>query len=103
MKNMNYEFACRTLFDAGERQPITLKNGVRRMDFEQIFAVENGGEVYCILRPLTCVEGLSVQAALAFSVDKSGVFRAVRERRLSEEIFTQYYRALRRAQGKERQ
>ena len=102
MKNNNYEFARRILFDADEKQPMTLKNAQgERIDFEQIFAVERGEEIYCILRPLTCVEGLHPHAALVFSVDGKGVFRAVKERRLSNEIFAEYYSAMQRAQKKE--
>ncbi len=102
MKNKNYEFARRILFDADEKQPITLRNAQdESIDFEQIFAVERGEELYCILRPLTCVEGLHPHAALVFSVDGKGVFRVVKERRLSNEIFAEYYSAMQRAQKKE--
>lgn len=102
MKNKNYEFVRKILFDADERQPITLKNAEnQRVDFEQIFVVESGEEIYCILRPLTGIEGLSSHSALVFSVDKEGVFRVVEEKGLSEAIFADYYCALQRAQKKE--
>ena len=104
MINARYEFAYQILFDATERQPITLKNDQdARVDFEQIFAIEREGRIFCILRPLTNIEGLSVHAALVFSVDEDGVFRAVREKQLSEEIFAEYYGAIQRAQKKEGQ
>lgn len=104
MKNNNDEFARKILFDAAERQPLTLKNAQEKeIEFEQIFAVESGEKIYCILRPLTGIEGLSVHAALVFSVDENGVFRVVRDKRLSEEIFAKYYSALQRPRKKERQ
>lgn len=102
--NANYEFAYQTLFDATEKQPLTLKNadGIS-IEFEQIFATEKGREIFCILRPLANIEGLSFHAALVFSVDKKGVFRAVNDKQLSEEIFAEYYSTMQRVQKRERQ
>lgn len=102
MKNETYEFARHTLFDADEKRPLTLKDSRgARIDFEQIFAMECGEELYCILRPLVPVKGLHPHAALVFSVDTEGVFRAVKEKPLSDEIFAEYYRALQKAEKKE--
>ncbi len=99
MKDKSYECIRRTLFDANEREPITLKNRQRnQIDFEQIFAVQRKGGLYCILRPLAPIEGLGVHAALVFSVDTKGIFRAVKEKSLSDAIFAEYYGALQRAQ-----
>ena len=80
---------------------------LRNNDLVMSFATDNKGDRhmknknYCILRPLTCVEGLHPHAALVFSVDGKGVFRVVKERRLSNEIFAEYYSAMQRAQKKE--
>lgn len=102
MKNRNYEIAKKTLFDADERRPLTLHDGRgTKLDFEQVFAMERGEELYCILRPLALVEGLRPHAALVFSVDSEGVFRAVKEKQLSDEIFAEYYTALQEAEKKE--
>lgn len=96
--NKNYEFAYKTLF-SDEEQPLILENDRNvRIEFEQIFAMQRGEELYCILRPIACVEGLRPHAALVFSVDEEGVFRAVQEQRLSEEIFAEYYSALQKTQ-----
>lgn len=102
MKKVNFEFAKKTLFDADEKKPLQLTNGCGiKIDFEQIFAMQHGEELYCILRPLARVEGLKPHAALVFSVDREGVFRAVKEKQRSDEIFAEYYRALQDAGNKE--
>ncbi len=83
------------LFDEAQTKPILLDNGDGLMiTFKQIFAMERGGRLYCILRPQTEVEGLDSRSALAFSVDEEGVFRAVKSKNLSEDIFAEYYKSL---------
>lgn len=102
MKNKNYELIQKMLFDADEKQPLTLTDGCgATIEFEQIFVRQCGEELFCILRPLAYIEELPSHAALVFSVDKEGVFRAVREKPLSDEIFAEYYKALQKAERKE--
>ena len=83
------------LFDEKQTRPILLDNGEGMMlTFQQIFAIERGGKLYCILRPQTDVEELDSRSALAFSVDGEGVFRAVKDKNLSKSIFAEYYKSL---------
>ena len=107
MKNTSYEKA-RKLLLGEESKPLTLCGDCgEEMNFEQVFAAEREDGLYCILRPLSSVEGLGVHtalvfhSALVFSVDGEGVFRAVTKREVSEEIFAEYYSALKDAQRKE--
>lgn len=102
MKKSNYEFVRRILFDANIRDRLTLKNARgERIEFEQVFAVQRGDDLYCILRPLKHIEGLHIHSALLFFVDKEGNLRAIREECLSDEIFAEYYSALQKTQKKE--
>ena len=83
------------LFDEKQTKPILLDNGDGLMiTFQQIFAMERGGKLYCILRPQTEIEELDSRSALAFSVDGEGVFRAVKDKDLSKSIFAEYYKSL---------
>lgn len=91
----NYNEIKEILFDEEQTAPLLLDNGEGLMIiFKQIFAMERGGKLYCILRPQTDVEGLNSHSALAFSVDEEGVFRAVKDKALTKSVFAEYYKAL---------
>ena len=99
MKDKNFEYVRGVLLDSAENTPLRLKNGDgAELNFEQVFAVEHEDALYCILRPLFRVEGLGTHVALAFTVDARGVFRAVKEKSVSDRIFGEYYSALRDVQ-----
>lgn len=81
------------LFDKKNTAPLLLNNGNGTViSFEQIFAVKRKKKIYCILRPLAPVNGVSSQTAFVFSVDDNGVFRAVDDAELTGSIFTEYYK-----------
>ncbi len=85
----------KTLFDEENRDNLLLDNGNGLvMSFGQVYATEREDGIYCILRPLDSVEGLSPRAALVFSVDDDGVFRAVKDKKISEGVFKEYYKAV---------
>lgn len=89
------------LFDKGQNEPIALVSASgKQMKFEQIYAAQFEGNMYCILRPLARVEGLRAQSALAFLVDAEGNLHAVKDRELSQKLFKEYYDALGGAQGR---
>lgn len=66
----------------------------RTINFKQVFATERGEDVYCILRPLTSVSGAADDAAFVFKVDGDGAFRAVKDEKISNAVFAEYYEAL---------
>ena len=92
---MNYDKICQILFDEEQTMPLLLDNGEGSIvNFKQVFAMKRGGKLYCILKPLSDVEGLDGSSALAFSVDGEGVFRAVKDEELTKNIFAEYYKSL---------
>ena len=90
------------LFDKNRSAALTLTDGAGSdLRFEQVYATEREGALYCILRPLAVVKGLDVQSAIVFSVDEAGKFRAVKDAALSEAIFSEYYEAVLKNRGEE--
>ncbi len=96
MKNSQKETIGTVLFDSKKRAPLVLTNGEKEVAFEEVYATEREGTVYCILRPLVPVKGLRPNMALAFCLDGE-TLRAVQDAKRSDEIFMGYYAALRRA------
>ena len=96
MKEHDHESAREILIDGEHNEPLFLTNEEgKNFPFEQVYVAARCDALYCILRPLVRVEGLRPSAALVFSVDGEGKFRAVTDKEVSEEIFDEFYRALR--------
>lgn len=90
------------LFDKDRGAIITLTDGAgREIRFEQVYVTEREGALYCILRPLALVKGLDMQTALLFAVDEAGNLHAVRDPALTEAVFSEYYEALLKVQGRD--
>ena len=51
MKNSQKETIGTVLFDSKKRAPLVLTNGEKEVAFEEVYATEREGTVYCILRP----------------------------------------------------
>ena len=91
------------LFDENNKNNLILDNGEGvTVSFEQVFAIVQSGVAYCILRPLDKVEGLTAQSALAFWVDEDGTFRVVKDKKLSDRLFSEYYNAVKGAKDGEK-
>ncbi len=86
----------RSLLDKENRKPIAMTDEQgRTLHFRQIYVTEREGAIYLILRPVEPVLGLGETAAVAFRLGEDGQFYPVRDRACSEEIFEEYYAALR--------
>lgn len=80
------------LFDDTENAPLILKNddGVTLM-FEQVFAIKRKEGKFCILHPVTTGDGITDKTAVVFRVETNGKLRAVKNKDISEQIFSEYY------------
>lgn len=88
----DYNEIIEILFNEGKTSPLILDNGTGiGVAFERVFAVEHNQKPYCILKPLIDIEGLDDHSALVFRVDENGVFHAVKDKRLTKRIFSEYY------------
>lgn len=96
MERHSYEEIRRILFDKNEAV-VALKNrSGRRINFEQVFALERRKSVYCLLRPLEKVEGLGDQSVLAFSLT-GNAFRAVKDKKILKCVYDAYREEILRA------
>lgn len=91
----------KTLFDQAENRPLVLKNDAgTTLGFEQIYATERDDGVYCILRPLAVIVDATPQTAFVFEVTRDCVFKAVKNKSISDKIFAEYYEAIERLNRK---
>lgn len=102
MTYKDYDSVRKYLLDPDKNGTLTLGNNKQAVSFEQVFVTERCNTLYCILHPITPIEGLDPQAALVFEVGRDGVFSVCKDKNSADKIFTEYYGALRMAQ-KEKQ
>lgn len=86
------------LFDPDNREPITLmdENG-KQLVFEQIAVVPYDGRIYCVLKPLTKLEGIAEDEAIVFRLeeDETGAGLKVEEDEPTAlAVFEEYYKLL---------
>lgn len=86
------------LLDENNKEPILLgdENG-NKILFEQIAIIPHNGKLYCILKPITHVNGISENEAVVFYVeaDNDPPFLKVEEDELTAiDIFEEYYNLL---------
>lgn len=90
------------LFDKTQDMPLLMDDGKGLIvSFEQVYATELAEGIFCILRPLAEVAGITAQTAFVFSVDDGGVFHAVKDKKVSDKIFAEYYEEISGAQRKD--
>ena len=86
------------LFSEGEKRPVCLVNDEgKQVYFEQVFALSYGGENYCILKPLSKVEGAKGNTAFVFRLDGEDRLVAERDENTARRIFGEYYRTLKKS------
>lgn len=61
------------LLDEENCAPITLcDEDHRAINFEQVAVIPYKDKIYCILKPLDCIDGVADDEAIVFYVDESG-------------------------------
>lgn len=84
------------LFDRNDASEIVLVNEEgQELAFKQVYATVRDGTVYCILAPLEEISCNARDEAFLFTVSPEEVFMPVRNARISDQIFSKYYRMLR--------
>lgn len=83
------------LLDKDNRQPISLTDGNgKNIIFEQVAVIPLRGNLYCVLKPITQIEGISDDEAVVFRADeKCGeIVLVVEEDELvAIDVFEKYY------------
>lgn len=89
------------LFDRDDSSEIVLVNEEgQELAFKQVYATVRDGTIYCILAPLEEISCNARDEAFLFTVSSEEVFMPVRNARIGNQIFSEYYRML-RSGGKE--
>ena len=89
------------LFDQNDSSEIVLVNEEwQELAFKQVYATVRDGTIYCILAPLEEISCNARDEAFLFTVSSEEVFMPVRNVRIGNQIFSEYYRML-RSGGKE--
>lgn len=94
-RNKNRDGITEVLFNKDNIADIVLVNEKgQELSFKQIYATVKDNAVYCILAPTEDVEELSADGAFVFVLACGQTFTVVRDKALSECIFSEYYRFL---------
>lgn len=84
-----------SILDTENTENITLFNGNKKMEFQQVCLVELDGNQYCILRPIEEFEEMEDDQALTFCIkeneDKTKFLEIVNDTELLDRIFKVYY------------
>ena len=92
MKNQSEINILDRLLDEDDTNPITLIDEKGEpYEFEQVAIIPDKGELYCILRPITKIEGIADDEAIVFNVSEEGTIAVVEDEKTSLEIFDKYY------------
>lgn len=84
------------LLDAADSSRITLADGAKKLIFDQAYVTVRDGKLYCILCPISKIEGLSESAALVFVLsDDDGALLPVCDSVTLQGVFDEYYGTLR--------
>lgn len=89
------------LTDPNNKEPIDLmaEDGVR-VKFEQVAVVPYNGKLYCILKPLTHIDGIGDNDAMVFYIDVTGeepIITLEMDEDIAIKIFDKYYELLEEA------
>lgn len=82
------------LFDENSLSDIVMVNEKgQKLAFRQVYASIKNGVVYCILAPAEEVSAMSRNDALLFVLNADNTFTVVKNRAVTEQIFSEYYLA----------
>ncbi len=85
------------LFNDSEKKPLKLRNGAgRQVYFGQVFSMHYDGCDYCILSPLSAVEGAGADTAFVFRVEGEKLV-AERAENIVKKVFSEYYKTLKKS------
>lgn len=89
------------LLDENNKEPICLIDGKsgRQLTFEQVAVIPHNHKIYCVLKPLTHIDGVGDDEAIVFFVDESGddpVVKVESNELEAIKIFKKYYRLLKK-------
>lgn len=85
------------LLDENNTAPIYMYDETgRQLKFEQVAVIPYGGEdLYCILKPLTELEGIADDEAIVFKIDEDengeAILRVEANEQIAISVFDQYY------------
>ncbi len=84
------------LLDKDDRDPIRLADSKgRELLFEQVAIIPHDDKIYCILKPITRIEGVADDEAIVFYVDESSAESPVLMVETNEltaiDVFEEYY------------
>lgn len=85
------------LLDENNTAPIYMYDETgRQLKFEQVAVIPYGGEdLYCILKPLTKLEGIADDEAIVFKIDEDengeAILRVEANEQIAISVFDQYY------------
>lgn len=63
-------------------------------EFEQVAIIPDEGKLYCILHPVTKVEGVADDEAIVFNISEEGVISVVEDEKTMLKVFDKYYELL---------
>ncbi len=82
------------LLDEKNNEDITLKNEEGKdITFEQVAVIPYGDNLYCVLKPLTEIEGVSDDEAIVFRVDQQdgeSVLAIEEDEAVAMQVFEEY-------------
>lgn len=95
MVNKNTKSILDILLDEDNRDNITLEHESGELyEFEQVAVIPDNGKLYCILHPITKIEGVANDEAVVFNVTEEGIITVEEDELTILEIFDKYYELL---------
>lgn len=93
------------LLDRDNREPVTLADERgRAITFEQVAVIPYNGKIYCVLKPIDCIDGVADDEAIVFRVDENedgyNIICLERNESIALTIFERYYDLLEECDGK---
>lgn len=84
------------LLDEENRDTIVLADaGGRELEFEQVAVIPYSGKIYCVLKPITKIEGIGDDEAVVFRIDETEqgdhLICAENDEGIAITIFEKYY------------
>ncbi|MDE6474560.1 MAG: DUF1292 domain-containing protein [Clostridia bacterium] len=80
------------LLDQDNLDTIVLKDeNSNPYEFEQVAIIPNDGRLYCILHPITKIEGIADDEAIVFECTEDDKLTVVEDEDLNLKIFDKYY------------
>jgi len=82
------------LLDEENDEDITLKNADgKELTFEQVAVIPKGDEIYCVLKPVTEIDGVNDDEAIVFRVDNQdgeSVLALEEDEEVAMQVFEDY-------------